>query len=170
MTRLMGTNSMDTQSPPDNAQSVKHLSLLLSRQRSICRAIQNHSSTQAAMITNRQTDDLMRVLSQRQELINELMQLGEQLEPYRATWEKLIASLDASERSRIESLTVDVDSLIQTIMKQDMTNQEQMVIAKDKIKGEITSLNRGKQSNRAYREIVKSPNVLPSNRYMDQHG
>ncbi len=165
MTRLIGT-----QSSSETTRRIAHLSALLERQRWICRAIQNHSATQSAMITNRQTDDLLRVLSQRQELINELMQLGEQLEPYRATWEELLASLDASEKSRIESLTVDVDSLIQTIMKQDMENQEQMITAKDTIKGKITSLNRGKQSNRAYRETVKSPNVLPSNRYMDQHG
>ena len=75
---------------------------VLSDQRDLCRSLEAMCERQSVLVRGGDTDGLMRVLSQRQALVDRLAELGDEVAPFRAQWETCMASVNASDRAEIE--------------------------------------------------------------------
>lgn len=154
--------------PPDWTRA---LTEILSRQRSICMDLQRHSRRQRQLIEQERQELLLTVLSERQNLIDELTVLSNNLEPFRMQWPELWARLDEAQQASVSRLVNEVQSLVDEIMTSDATDRDRIELEKQKLRDAMARLNHGRQSHRAYTSPGSVGRSRPGgNRFTDQQG
>lgn len=94
---------------------------LLDRQRNLYAQLNRLSQEQTAIVGGANPDvaGLVLLLGKRQNLVDHLTRIGQQMEPYRRNWPQLWRSLDAAARARVQTLISQVQQLLETILRAD---------------------------------------------------
>ena len=106
---------------------------LLERQRDKYQKLQTLSRTQTQLVQEGQTEPLLRVLAQRQQLVDELAHLHRELEPYRSAWEQVYGRLSETDRGVVSNLIKAVEQLLAEIIEQDQRDQQQLQQSKGQV-------------------------------------
>jgi flagellar biosynthesis/type III secretory pathway chaperone len=117
---------------------------LLDRQRSLYVQLRQLSQQQCAIVGSDQPDvsGLVLLLGRRQNLIDHLARIGQQMEPYRRNWPGLWRSLDAPMRVRVQKLIEQVQELLDVILRQDEQDRVALSSRSDRATGHISRLDR----------------------------
>lgn len=145
---------------------------LLERQRSLYADLRELSRQQAPLIDGGHAEPLLRVLAQRQRLIDELSQVNGQLDPFRQRWDALWARLAGAERSRVGVLVREVQALLADILQQDERDRAALAATRERIGGEIQRMSRAGAAINAYRTgpAHAAPASAGNNRFTNQRG
>jgi len=92
---------------------------LLDNQRRIYLRLRELSIEQAEFVASGEADALLKVLSDRQQLIDQLTQINGRIEPFKQDWPSMWRKLDDDTRSRVETLIGQVQGLLELIVAQD---------------------------------------------------
>ncbi len=141
---------------------------VLGEQRELCRALEAMCERQAVLVREGDSDGLMRVLSQRQALVDRVAELSDQVVPFRESWEARMAGLSESDRREIEGTVGDITGLIERIGRHDDSDRAALEAQRDVLSKELTSVSRGRGALGAYSEAAGM--VAEGPRYQDCNG
>ncbi|MBI1372968.1 MAG: hypothetical protein GC159_09430 [Phycisphaera sp.] len=92
---------------------------LLDHQRHIYYELRELSERQAELVAAGEAASLLNILSQRQQLIEQLAQISGRIEPFRRDWPTAWGTLDADTQTRVQALINHVHELLDSIVTQD---------------------------------------------------
>ncbi len=151
---------------PSDTTSTTELIELLEQQRALFAQFHTFSRQQARLVADGQTEPLLTVLALRQKLIDQLSALNNELEPYRASWEQLYASLNEHDRQRVGELLSDTQSLLQRIVEQDERDRGKLEQWQSKVGHELKRIGDAGNALQAY----GTRQVNPQARFTDRQG
>ena len=126
------------------------LARILESQRDLCVTLEALSRQQAELIALGDTDGLLRVLGERQGVVDEVARLSEELEPLRGVWEAGAASVEAAVRSRITSVVEEIGRLMETIGARDEADSQSLEERRSTVARELGDISRGRGALAAY--------------------
>lgn len=141
---------------------------VLSDQRDLCRSLEAMCERQSVLVRGGDTDGLMRVLSQRQALVDRLAELGDEVAPFRAQWETCMASVNAPDRAEIERVVAEITDLIERIGKHDDSDRAALETQRATLSVELSTVNRGRGALGAYTGYSSTADDGP--RFQDCNG
>lgn len=113
------------------------------------------------------SEQLLRLLAQRQQLIDRISAVHERLAPYRADWDALWGDLSAADRCRIGPLVSRVEQLLAGVIEQDSQDQRTLREAQTRTGGELRKTAVAGKAVNAYKPVTSPENV---NRFTNQQG
>ncbi|MEX0744253.1 MAG: flagellar export chaperone FlgN [Phycisphaeraceae bacterium] len=158
---------MTQPSPIENDMSVAPLVEKLTQQRDRYEQLKQLASRQAALIEQGETEQLLGVLAQRQQLVDELGRLSTEIAPYRERWGELSAALSEADRQRVNGLIESVERLLEQIIEQDDRDRQQLQAARDQVGNEVKQTHHAGRAMNAYRAV---PAAGPGARFTDRRG
>ena len=117
------TTSSVTDGPQDSARTMIEL---LKQQCSLFQQLETFSRQQAALIDDGATDALLKILTQRQQVVGELSRLNSSFEPYRRDWSDLYGRLDPQEQRIAAELLERVQKLLAMVIEQDDSDRDRL--------------------------------------------
>ena len=150
-------------SPPQVFDVGARLIKLLSQQRLLYRQLQELASKQTGLIDGDNPEMLLRVLADRQRLIDRLAAVDRDLEPIRADWKHISQSLPQSQRQEAHSLIAGIQEILDDIIVRDKKDTDTLSSHQQQVAEEIRTTTAGKRMNQAY----VGSNAASQNRYFD---
>lgn len=133
---------------------------LLESQRKLYEDLDHLSASQALLIDQERTDELLAVLGQRQALLTRIQVINDSIAPARARWQEFLGLLDPSQRQRVGIHVDAITRLIETIAERDRLDRERMQGARDRVAQEIAGMDRTRRAEGAYRTSPGGPSPL----------
>jgi|GEM_PF-771245 len=146
---------------------------LLEQQRDLYARVQDAGQRQAALIERGDTQGLLVVLQERQQLIDGLGELNQQLIPHREAWSQGVEQQPTQRRAMVKSLLDEIQTLLNGILEQDEQDKANLQDRMSQVSGQLKQIGQGAQAARAYgRGGGKDGNGLPSPmaRFTDRRG
>lgn len=150
--------------PPE--QWVPRLSRLLHRQHDSARRLDELSIRQSAAIEAEDTDDLLRIVEDREPVVETMVAINRELEPFARRSGGLFAGLNAAQRADLEQQVAAVDSLLARVNERDRDDREKLEIARSVIAAELAATRAGRGAVAAYGK----PTPTPGARFQDRQG
>ncbi len=105
---------------------------------------------QSQYVATGETEALMTVLGARSRLIEQVIPLDRELQPYKGRWQEVLDGLPAADRKAVGGLLQDVQRLLADILELDERDKEALVRQKSVVGTEIKRTVTGAALNRAY--------------------
>jgi hypothetical protein len=105
---------------------------------------------QSQYVASGESEALMTVLAARSRLIEQVIPLDRELQPYKGRWQEVLDGLPAADRKVVGGLLQDVQKLLGDILALDEHDKESLVRQKSVIGIEIKRTVTGAALNRAY--------------------
>lgn len=140
------------------------LARLVASQCALCRTIESLGERQSAMIEGDDTDGLLRLLAERQTLLDELASLSEQLGPFRSQWEQFAGRLPAAERQALQRNVKEMTESVERISARDEVDRTALERRRSVIAEALGDVRRGRGAIAAY--VTGSGEA----RYQDREG
>ncbi len=123
---------------------------VLDRQHALYQQLHELGGEQGRLVDNGDPEALLSLMSRRQNVIEQLSQISDRLEPYRQTWSDCWSQMDEPTRDRVGELVRQVQSLLERIMEQDERDRATLAARRAQIGGSLQRLRQGATVNRAY--------------------
>lgn len=108
------------------------------------------SERQAALIDADDSTGLLELLAQRQRMVDGIAELNRTLEPFRARWSAVLASLPAPERERLNRRVDSLAELAGRIAERDEADRERLARRRDAVAADLGQISRGRGAVAAY--------------------
>lgn len=123
---------------------------LLTHQRSLYRKLKMLAERQQALVTRDDTEALLKLLSERQKLVDGLVKLNEQIAPYRQEWSNFFGALSTEKRDEISDLLEEVNASLGAILKNDARDTAVMNVRRERVSSDIGHVDGGRRATAAY--------------------
>lgn len=149
-----------------HCQSEPDVLALLRRQSTLFDALGTLSRTQRGAIEEGPADAVISLLARRQQVVEQLTALAEELEPYRACWQDTRDGLDPNQCAEADRLLDRSEQSLRAILECDDQDRTLLMEARQKAGDELSRIHR---SGRALDAYGAAPPV-DRNRYTDRCG
>lgn len=122
----------------------------LTGQKSLYEQILTLARQQSQFVATGQTESLMTVLGARSRLIEQVVPLDRDLQPYKGRWQEVLDGLPPADRKIVGGLLQDVQKLLADILELDERDKESLVKQRSVVGVEIKRTVTGVALNRAY--------------------
>jgi HAMP domain-containing protein len=122
----------------------------LARQTDVYRRLAKLARIQHEHVQAGRTDDLLRVLSQRQDALNEISELEQTIGPVKRRWQEFLGELEISQRGEAESLMAESRELLEEITQSDRNDSIVLQQRKHNLGAQIGKSKNAQQFNRNY--------------------
>ncbi len=129
---------------------------LLGRQVRLYDQLQNLADKQRGLIANEDTQPLLKILSQRQKLTQELTQLGKDMAPFREHWTEVRQELGEGERKLADDLISKANNRLKSLLASDEQDAQMLKIRKQRVGSQIGTTNFNRKAMSAYRSSSES--------------
>lgn len=123
---------------------------LLEHQRTLHRQLRILSDRQRSLVAEDDAETLLRLLSERQRLVDGLVNLNARLAPYRSQWTHFYGSLDEDCRHRVASLLEEVNGSLAAILQSDGKDTATLTARQHSITGQLAAFDAGSRASAAY--------------------
>jgi hypothetical protein len=128
----------------------KRVESLLIEQHELFDRLDALSQRQASLIRADETDRLLRLLSERQGVIDQIAGTNAQLEPYRGRWEAFLDELPVPNRERVRKRLDAVAHLAGVIAQRDESDRLELERRRDAMAVELAKISNGRGAMAAY--------------------
>lgn len=154
------------------SRDVPALAQLLEQQCQLYTSLTSLSRQQSQLICEGMGDtdapeQLLRLLAQRQRIIDELTAVHERLAPWRAKWNDFWSKLSLVDQQRIGPMVKQVETMLAQIVKQDEVDRRTLEAARNRVGTQMKQLTSGGGAIHAYRA---AQTVSSQNRFTNQQG
>ncbi len=139
---------------------------LLEQQRDLYGRLRGLANMQQELVENDNPELLLKVLANRQKIINQLALVDKQLKPIRNQWQEISAQFSALERQRVNILVDEVKKTIEEILSRDKADTDVLTAKKDQIATELKKVRTCRQMSNVYQNAT-GPN---DSKYFDIGG
>lgn len=123
---------------------------LLTHQRSLYRKLKMLAERQQSLVTHDDTEALLKLLSERQKLVDGLVKLNEQIAPYRQQWSTFFGALSMARREEVSDLLEEVNASLGAILKNDARDTAVMTVRRERVSTDIGHVDGGRRATAAY--------------------
>ncbi len=123
---------------------------LLEHQRTLHRQLRILSDRQRSLVAEDDAETLLRLLSERQRLVDGLVNLNARLAPYRAQWANFYGSLDEDCRRRVALLLEEVNGSLAAILQSDGKDTATLTAKQQSMAGKLAAVDAGSRASAAY--------------------
>ena len=123
---------------------------LLTQQHALYKQLHELALKQTDLVSGGDPEMLLRILAGRQKLIDRITQINRELEPIRADWSRISASLPSVQKQEAQDLVAEVQSLLGAILERDARDTQSLSDQKQQVSTQIQSASVGKRMNHAY--------------------
>ena len=148
------------------ADDISRLVTLLERQIEVVEQLGDLTAQQSALVEQGQAQELLTLLSRRQQLISTLDALSVDLEPFRSRWQQMWQDLGDDDQQRIGELVSRSEALLVQIVDADDRDRRRLKSAQQRIAAELSRVNKTGAARRAYTGGERAA----SNRFTDRKG
>lgn len=127
-----------------------HVLDLLQRQRGLYAELRGRADEQRSLIDRNDADGLLKLLSERQKLVDHLASLNNSLEPLRDRWDRVLASMSPDGRQRAKALVIEVNQLLTSILQDDAKDSDALSHRREAVGCELAQATAGRQVTAAY--------------------
>lgn len=138
---------------------------LVEAQRDAFRDLERLAADQAELIERDDAEGLLRVLSRRQGVVDQIASLGEELAPFAQRWDEVLAGAPAVERERLESVVRDLHEVARRVTEKDETDRAMLERRRNAMVDQLAGVARGRGAVNAYRQRESG-----GPRYQDREG
>ncbi len=135
---------------PDPKVGFEAMFRLLTEQRDLYRQLKALSDQQSASIQEGSTEQLLSLLSQRQNVIDSLSRLNGELAPYRDRWSQIADSVDDARKTQLRDMLDEIEQLLQQVVAQDEKDRESLKLAQRQIGTQLTRVGQAGRVLKAY--------------------
>jgi len=129
----------------------------LGAQKSLYQQILTLARQQSTFVATGESESLMSVLSARGRLIEQVVPLDRELQPYKGRWQEVLDALPTAERKVVGGLLQEVQKLLSDILAQDERDKESLTRQKSDIGVELNRTISGAAVARAYGKATNTP-------------
>lgn len=148
------------------ADVISSLVTLLERQIEVVGQFADLTAQQSSLVEQGQTEELLTLLSRRQQLISVLDGLSMDLEPFRSHWRQMWQGLGDKDQQRISQLVNRSEVLLGQIVDADDRDRGRLRSTQQQVADELSRVNKTGVVRRAY---ASSEPATP-NRFTDKKG
>lgn len=123
---------------------------LVDEQLSLYGRLDELSRHQHKLIGDDDTDGLLRVLGERQVLIERITDASARMAPFRARWDDHVSGLGEEDRSRLRRGLDDLSKLMGQIAERDESDRAVMEHRRESVKSQLGEVKRGSAAVSAY--------------------
>ena len=123
---------------------------LLEEQRDCYRQLKQLSENQRRLITDRNPEALLKVLADRQRLVDRLVALNASLAPFRREWADTHMQMPPERRQRVQRTLDDINTLLGSILVTDAEDSRMLTARRESIRQEMKEAAAGRMANSAY--------------------
>jgi flagellar biosynthesis/type III secretory pathway chaperone len=153
---------------PDGLHWPDTLLNLLDRQQSLTQRLSSLADAQTALISSRQTDALLGLLGQRQQIVDELVASQDELAGLMVDLNDRLAAAPAATRDRIRAQVAVISQALETVSRRDEHDQRVLQAGCEQVKVELASLDAAATARDAYVNSGRTGRVV--NRFADRTG
>ena len=139
---------------------------LLLEQYGLCAELDGLSAKQSGAVSAGNTDALLRILGERQVVIDRVAVLNTLLEPFRTNKQEVMTRLSAAERDALNNRIARINQLVESVRARDDGDRKMLESQRLSVSGEISGVSRGRGAMAAYGRL--SAEVKP--RFQDRRG
>lgn len=139
---------------------------LLEQQESLFLRLDALSRQQSSLVRDEQTDDLLRVLGERQTVVETLEAVARGLEPFRDRWEAVLAGARPDQRDRLARQVEQLAELASAIAARDDADRRLIEERRDRLAGDLAGMGRVRGAVAAY----GAGRGRPAARFQDREG
>lgn len=143
--------TIDDFGPPE--RWLPRLLRLLDRQLALCAGLDSMSERQSELVATGDGPAVLEVLVARQPLVDELVSVAGELEPFVRTMGALIPALAAGDRAEVIGRIGRIDEHLSTISARDEADGESLRVQRERAGRELAELSRGRSALSAYGDV-----------------
>ncbi len=128
----------------------RRLGELLAEQELLFLQLDALSKQQSRFVQDEHTDELLRILGERQGVVENLERASRHLEPYRAEWDAVLAGARPEQRDRFARQVEQLADLAAAIGARDDADRRIIEERRDKLAGDLAGLGRVQGAVAAY--------------------
>ena len=161
------TTDISKQNKATDQTASADLVKMLEERRALCQRLLDLGAEQTQVIAGGDPQGLMTLLSQRQALIDGLIQLNGRIEPFKTRGKGIGAKLAPEVRQRAQALLDEAEAIMRQVFERGETDLKAWSQQCGHLNKDIQQIDQGVAVNRAYGQATGS---AASNRYTDQEG
>jgi flagellar biosynthesis/type III secretory pathway chaperone len=126
------------------------LAALLDEQCALCERLETLSASQSAAVAVGDTDTLLRVLGQREAVVDRVTRINAALEPFRAARDRALARLGPAGRDAVVQRVGRIAALVESVRARDDQDRTSLERQRGVVSQELAALSRGRGAAAAY--------------------
>jgi hypothetical protein len=134
----------------DPAKWLPRLNKLLDEQCELCVGLDTLSARQTQAVGIGDTDGLLRILGQRQTLVDRVTEINASLEPFRSRKEELLGRLGPAQREGIVQRVGKIAALVESVRARDDQDRISIEKMRSAVADELANMTRVKGAAAAY--------------------
>ena len=133
-----------------HADRARRMAALVHNQRELCVQLDSLSRAQSELVEGGDTDGVLEVLGKRQQIIDRMSRLNEDLAPLREQRETLMSMLGSGEREYVRACIDEINDLVECVRGRDEQDRQVMERRRAGIASEISGMTRARGAVAAY--------------------
>lgn len=150
----------------DRAVDYARLRTLLDEQEALFVRLDALSKEQARLVREEATDELLRLLGERQGVVAALEQASAELEPFRDRWDRVLAGARPEQRDRFAAQLNKLSEIAATIAARDDADRRTIEERRDRLAGDLAGVGNVRGAVAAYGQS----GTRPAARFQDREG
>lgn len=138
---------------------------LVERQGSLYETLDALSIRQTELVEMGDADGVLAVLRERQQVLDELVAVSEEIRPFRERWADTVGVLEQADRELVAARVAATERLAERINERDRLDRDRLVAQRDQTATELAGVGRSRQAVAAYGAAWK-----PGPTFQDREG
>jgi len=134
----------------DPTRVAEELVRLLRHQRQYYQELKRLAEQQRALIQAEQPEELLGLLAKRQQVVDAMGKVHQQLAAHQQIWNASKEKLDAKRRQEIQELLAELETMLNDLLEHDQQDCQDLSDRKQQIGNQLTSAVKGRAANQAY--------------------
>lgn len=126
------------------------LMAVLDEQAQLCAVLDTLSQRQSEAVAHEDTDVLLRVLGERQVVIDRVTRVNAALEPFRSRKDAVLGRLSAQEREGVAQRVSEISRLVESVQRRDDGDRTALERQRGRVADELSTLSRSRGAVAAY--------------------
>jgi hypothetical protein len=140
----------DDESVLDAAERTDRLVNLLEQQRDCYAELKRLAQRQRRLISDQDPESLLKVLAERQRLVDRLAELNRSLQPFRQEWASAYSQMMGERRQYVRRVLDDINMLLGSILITDAEDGRLLSLSKEGVRSGMATAAIGRFANSAY--------------------
>jgi hypothetical protein len=147
-------------------RGAEELIALLTEQSGLYEQLAVLSETQRGLITGNEPEQLLRLLSDRQKLLDQVEALAARMRPYQKSWPQMRPFASSADVEQVDRLLAKVNGFLSAIIEQDKADTQLLAARKSVVGQEVSAFKSTRAAGAAY--VAAAYGAAPRREWTDR--
>lgn len=134
----------------ESSRWLPRLTRLLDEQMELCRGLESLSEAQSNAVSDGDAEALLRVLGERQTIIDRVGEINMELETFRSRRERVLARLSVAERAEVEGRIESIAKAVGSVCERDERDRRELQSQRDEVSKQLGGIGKSRGAVAAY--------------------